>query len=267
MKVKVRKKSRIAVAVLIYFVIAIFILILIKFPGAERIDNNWKNVESVDAGTQILSKYDSQDTSAVAKEVRSIRAAVAQRLVMGASAGANAGQADLAEIFSDAVVMGDSQAEAFEAYGILPVRSVAATIGRSIITAEEDYEKTVSRNPRQVFITYGMNDCLIYGGNTEKFISVYSDLIARLQEDIPDVQIYVCSIILPSDEAISKKPDLAAVTNYNAALQQLCAQHSLVYIDAGALIRPDMYAPDGLHMQKSFYQSWAYYMASCAGLQ
>lgn len=144
---------------------------------------------------------------------------------------------------------------------------MAATIGRSIITAEEDYEKTVSRNPRQVFITYGMNDCLIYGGNTEKFISVYSDLIARLQEDIPDVQIYVCSIILPSDEAISKKPDLAAVTNYNAALQQLCAQHSLVYIDAGALIRPDMYAPDGLHMQKSFYQSWAYYMASCAGLQ
>ena len=160
---------------------------------------------------------------------------------MGASAGENAGQVDLSSVFADAVVMGDSQAEAFEAYGILPSQSVAATIGRSIITAEEDYNKTVSRTPKQVFITYGMNDCLIYNGNTEKFISVYSDLITRLQTDMPDVQVFVCSIIVPSDAAVQKKPALAAVTDYNAALQQLAAEKGLVYIDAGALIQPDVH--------------------------
>ena len=267
MKLKVQKKGRIAIAVLVYFIVAILILIIIKFPVAEKIDNDWKDVASVDAGTQILSRYESQNTSEVEKEVKSIRAAVAQRMAMGASAGENAGQVDLSSVFADAVVMGDSQAEAFEAYGILPSQSVAATIGRSIITAEEDYNKTVSRTPKQVFITYGMNDCLIYNGNTEKFISVYSDLITRLQTDIPDVQVFVCSIIVPSDAAVQKKPALAAVTDYNAALQQLAAEKGLVYIDAGALIQPDLYAPDGLHMQKSFYKSWAYYMASCAGLQ
>lgn len=267
MKMKIQKKGRIAVAVLVYFIIAILILIIIKFPVADKINNNWKDVESVDAGMQMLSRYDSQDTSEVEKEVTSIRAAVAQRMAMGASADANAGQADLSSVFADAVIMGDSQAEAFEAYAILPSQNVAATIGRSIITAEDDYSKTVSRSPKQVFITYGMNDCLIYNGNTEKFISVYSDLIDRLQTDIPGVQVYVCSIIVPSDAAIQKKPALAAVTDYNAALQQLAAEKGLLYIDAGALIQPDLYAPDGLHMQKSFYKSWAYYMATCAGLQ
>ena len=134
------------------------------------------------------------------------------------------------------------------------------------MTGEEDFSKTVNRSPKQIFITYGMNDCLIYNGNTEKFVHVYSDLIERLQASIPDVEIYICSIIVPSDSAIQKKPALASVSDYNVALQQLAVQKGLRYIDASALIRSDLYAPDGLHMKKNFYQSWAYYMATCAGL-
>ena len=69
------------------------------------------------------------------------------------------------------------------------------------------------------------------------------DLISRLQNDIPGVQIYICSIIVPSDAAIAKKPALTGVTAYNAALQQLAVQLNLVYVDASSLIRPDLYAP------------------------
>ena len=75
--------------------------------------------------------------------------AAAERLAMAAQAGQASGTADLAAIFSNAVVMGDSQAEALEAYAVLPSQSVAATIGRSIITGEEDFSKTVSRSPEQ----------------------------------------------------------------------------------------------------------------------
>ena len=57
------EKGRIAIAVLVYFIVAILILIIIKFPVAEKIDNDWKDVASVDAGTQILSRYESQNTS------------------------------------------------------------------------------------------------------------------------------------------------------------------------------------------------------------
>jgi len=261
---KTKKKARIWIAVMVYFVAALLVLIVLKFPDSAKIDNDSKNVAAVEQGVQLLKKYDAQNADEVEKEVRSIRAAAAERLAMAAQAGQASGTADLAAIFSNAVVMGDSQAEALEAYAVLPSQSVAATIGRSIITGEEDFSKTVSRSPKQVFITYGMNDCLIYNGNTEKFINVYSDLIERLQASVPGVQVYVCSIIVPSDSAIQKKPALASVSDYNAALQQLAAQKGLVYIDASALISPDLYAPDGLHMKKSFYQSWAYYMATCA---
>ena len=265
---KEKKKMFTGIAVLIYFIIALLIVVILKFPGTDRIKDDSGDVAAVEQGAQLLDKYDSQDTASVENEVRTIRAMVAQRAALAASAqGQGASKVDLSAAFSDAVVMGDSQAEAFEAYQVLPSQSVAATIGRSIVTAEEDYQKTVGKNPRQVFITYGMNDCLLYSGDTQKFIDAYSDLIGKLQADIPGVQIYVCSIIVPSDSAIQKKPALAGVTAYNAALQQLAVQKGLVFIDASSLIKPDLYAPDGLHMTKSFYQSWAYYMASCAGLQ
>ncbi len=264
---KTKKKSIAGFAILIYFLIAILVIVILKFPTADRITDDSGDVAEVKQGTELLSRYESQDTAAVEKEVRSVRAAVAQRAALAASArGESAGEADLSTAFAEAVVMGDSQAEAFEAYQVLPSQSVAATIGRSIVTADEDYQETVGRNPRQVFITYGMNDCLIYNGDVQKFIDAYSDLISRLQTDIPGVQVCICSIIVPSDAAVAKKPALAGVTAYNVALQQLAVQKGLVYVDASSLIRPELYAPDGLHMSKSFYQSWAYYMASCAGL-
>lgn len=255
------KKKVIGIAVVVYFIAAILILMILKFPHTEKIDNEWDMVGGVNEGIQLLSCYDSQDAAAVEKEVRSVQEAIARRL-----AGGQAGEADLAAAFADAVVMGDSQAAALDAYAVLPSRNVAATIGRSIITAEEDIAKAIALNPRQIFITYGMNDCLIYSGNTERFIGAYSGLIDRLQASVPEAQIYICSIIIPSDAAIQKKPALAAVGDYNAALQQLAAQRGMVYIDAGVLLHPDLYAPDGLHMKKSFYRSWAYFMGSSAGL-
>ncbi len=251
---------------MVYFAAALLILIILKFPDAAKINDDYKEVAAVEQGIQLLKKYDGQDTEDVENEVRSIRAAAAERQAMAARAGQASDGVDLTTAFAGCIVMGDSQAEALEAYKVIPSQSVVATIGRSIITAQEDYTKTVGRSPEKVFITYGMNDCLIYSGNTEKFIAVYGDLIDRLEADIPGVQIYVCSIIVPSAGAIEKKPDLAGVSNYNVALQQLAIQKGLTYIDASALISDDLYASDGLHMKKSFYQSWAYYIATCAGL-
>ncbi len=255
------KKNVIGIAVVVYFIAAILILMILKFPHTEKIDSQQDMAGDVNQGMRILSHYDSQDPAEVENEVRAVQEAIARRLAVG-----QAGEAELAAVFADAVVMGDSQAAALDAYGVLPSRNVAATIGRSIITAEEDIAKAISMNPRQIFITYGMNDCLIYSGNTERFIGAYSGLIDRLQASVPEAQIYVCSIIIPSDAAIQKKPALAAVTDYNIALQQLAAQRGMAYIDAGVLLHPDLYAPDGLHMKKSFYRSWAYFMGSGAGL-
>ena len=201
---RTKKKSIAGIVILVYFLIAVLIVVILKFPGADRITDDSGDVAAVEQGTELLNRYDSQDAAEVEKEVRSVRAAIAQRAALAASArGESAETADLASAFADAVVMGDSQAEAFEAYQVLPSQSVAATIGRSIVTAEDDYQETVGRNPRQVFITYGMNDCLIYNGDVQKFIDAYSDLISRLQNDIPGVQVCICSIIVPSEEAVA----------------------------------------------------------------
>ncbi len=261
-----KKRKIIGIVAVVYFLLVIVVLVLVKFPDAEKIESQTDEVAAVAEGRRILGKYDSQDTEDVENVVRSVQEEIARREAIAANADQGSGQADLAQAFANAVVIGDSQAEALEAYQVLPSASVAATIGRSIVTAEDDYNKTVVRSPKYVFVTYGMNDCLIYGGDVEKFIDVYSDLVARLQADIPDVRVIICSLILPSDAAVQKKPALANVTNYNVALQQLASQLGLAYIDCTPIVKTDLYAQDGLHMQKSFYQAWAYYMASYAGL-
>ena len=71
---RTKKRSIAGIAILVYFLIAVLVVIILKFPDADRITDDSGDVAAVEQGTELLDRYDSQDTTAVENEVRSVRA-------------------------------------------------------------------------------------------------------------------------------------------------------------------------------------------------
>ena len=91
--------------------------------------------------------------------------------------------------------MGDSQAEAFIAYKVLDDLEMIAHKGAHIKDVNSEYDKIVNLNPKNIFLTYGVNDLGMYG-TKEKFIAVAHKVIQDLQAGLPETKIYV-NLIFP----------------------------------------------------------------------
>lgn len=169
-------------------------------------------------------------------------------------------------VFSDAMIIGDSHMEGMTAYGLLDPARVAAVKGRSLTTSGDDIARTVSMAPRYIFMNYGMNDAAICGSDTAKFIGRYKDAIASLQEQLPDSKIYVCSIFPAQPEACEKKPFLAYIPDYNAALAAMCGELGITFIDTTGLMTADDYEPDHIHTNRACHKKWLGYVALESGL-
>ena len=53
--------------------------------------------------------------------------------------------------------------------------------------------------------------------------------------------------------------DYPRIGEYNEALEAMCEEHGWAFIDNDVLAEEhaDLYQPDGLHVDKSFYKYWA----------
>lgn len=169
-------------------------------------------------------------------------------------------------VFSDAVIIGDSHMEGMSAYGLLDPARVCAVKGRSLSSCEEDIAKAVSMSPQFIFMNYGMNDAAIFGTDTSRFTTRYKEVIASLQEQLPDSKIYVCSIFPAQEAAYEKTPFLAYIPSYNEALAAMCEEISIPYIDTTGIMTADDYEPDHIHTNRGCHKKWLAYVALRSGL-
>lgn len=262
MKKKKSKNSKGFTIFVVYFIAAFVVMAVLKIPHADKVDASADELHSVSEGVKVVDMYEHQDDASILKKIQKAKRIKAKE---NASKLQNS-EYDLSLAFTGSVVMGDSQAQAFTAYNILPEINVAATIGKSISNAQSDYDLTVSRKPLNVFITYGMNDSIQYKGDTDAFMKVYDELVTNLKKDIPGVNIIICSVLISQQKAIDQKPGLGAAPAYNEALEAYADENGYTFVDASSIQTEDLYAADGIHMQKAFYKKWAYLMASTAGL-
>ena len=165
----------------------------------------------------------------------------------------------LKERYADAMVLGDSEAVSLSAYDILQESQVAAKIGCKIENADEHVQKAIDRQPSVVFMTYGKNDLGVYG-SADEFVSVYFNKISMLQEGIPNVRIYVVSIMPSTQNVKDEMPYMANDEPFNAKAEEM----NLEYIDSTNLVTDEYYEPDGMHYIKELYEQWATYMAEIA---
>lgn len=170
--------------------------------------------------------------------------------------------------FQNALIMGDSLAEAFGDYQLVSSSNLLATRGRRTDNIDQEIATAISLAPRTIFLSYGMNDLEYCRGNAQRFIRQYKKQIHKLKEALPDTKIFINSLIPMDAAAIAQIPVYARYKEFNEALKQMCEEEQITYIDNTALMdwSPAVYEIDGVHPQYSYYPIWLAHMANEAGI-
>lgn len=177
-------------------------------------------------------------------------------------------KAQIAERFGNAAVVGDSIAYAAWEYSFLDAAHVFAKIGVSLSKADEQFDACIRAYPEMVVLIFGENDLELYGSRVERFAEAYRERLEQLGSELPYAEVYALAI-LPIQEGVAvENENYQYISDYNAALESLCAELGAHYVDAGFLLRamPELYDADGIHPKANFYTYLFTYLGDMAGL-
>ena len=116
-------------------------------------------------------------------------------------------------------------------------------------------------NPSNIFLCYGLNDVSIGIWPTpEDYVTQYAEIIAEIQAQLPDANIFISSILPARDPAFQKSTAWYNIPQYSSAVKGMCDSTAhCYYVDNDAIA--DEYASlwevDGIHVQRDFYPHWA----------
>ena len=103
-------------------------------------------------------------------------------------------------------------------------------------------------------------------GDTDLFIKEYKAVIDQLRKKLPDTTLYVNSIFPVSAAKQEEKPVFQKIPEYNAALQKMCDENQIAFLDNTSLVSDTYYEEDGIHFKADFYPIWLKRMAEVATL-
>lgn len=248
------RQKRIAIIGCVIFAAVVLAAIIIT----ELVGSLTGRVDTTE-GIQILQQAESADVTAIETKIQKLEERESEQHEDGDSR-------SIKEKFASAVVMGDSITEGFAEYDILNASSVVAKIGVKLRDMEDQTEKLKEINPQVVFLSYGANDIVDTGGDSEVFIEEYKAVIKQIQSDLPNTKIFVNSIFPVQSQEVEKEPAYENLDAYNEALRELCDKQKIAYVDNTELIADKYYEQDGIHLKPDFYPIWAEHMAEVASL-
>ena len=174
--------------------------------------------------------------------------------------------------------VGNSITDGVSRYGVAPSATVAARNGLTVSKALTDPSVTQGQSRvsleqylkthqfGKIYLMFGMNE--LGWPREEQFIRRYSELIDSLWQLQPNAVLYVQSIFPVTAERSAQDSTFnnQRIQRYNQLLQQLCAEKHALFLDTysaladetGAL--PADVSPDGIHINKSAYQTWMDYI-------
>lgn len=170
------------------------------------------------------------------------------------------GENDVTAQFKNSVFIGDSITEGFTFNEILPSENVMAGAGATAGYIYEEYmDDLAEKNPDNVFIMLGSDDMLMPVDDPKAlFKSDMTKLIDKIKEEVPDAKIYLQSITPVTQEALNSDGRYKIMDEFNELIRELADKLSVNYVDIAAIINenPDLFAEDGIHFKKEFYQLW-----------
>lgn len=90
--------------------------------------------------------------------------------------------------FSNALVLGDSITEGFVEYDFLRESSVIAELGMKVTDVTEKLDTIRTLNPQTVFLSYGMNDIAVTGGDAKVFKENYKEVLEDIRRSFQVLQ-------------------------------------------------------------------------------
>lgn len=165
--------------------------------------------------------------------------------------------------FEKSVFIGDSITEGFVFNEILPTEAVIAGAGATAGFTYDDIGDLVEKKPDNIFIMLGSIDILMpVDDPKELFRSDVTKLINKIKEELPECKIYLQSITPVTQAAIEQEPRYVKIKEYNEVLKDLAVTLPVNYINLEELVQDnsDLYAEDGIHFKKEFYQLWLEYL-------
>lgn len=162
------------------------------------------------------------------------------------------GKVTYRQLFADTYFLGDSLMHGLNSYRVLDSANMYTMVNASLYHLQSNIGRVVSNNPANVVLHYGINMLVNTESALNSYIDQYSSLIDSLKEKLPDSKIYISSIFNVSDK-VSKR--YSAIGKFNAALEEMCKQKGVIYIDNSVILPGDgsYYGADGIHLSKEFY--------------
>lgn len=228
--------------------------------------NNQDEIEEaqVAKGIKIIKKLEKKDVLESEEEIDFVQSTLQGFDVNEEN---NSEEVNFIDKFSSSVILGDSRAESLVSYEILNNSSVIAYKGRNLVSAQKegDVDKAINLAPKNIFLTYGLNDIPIYK-DSSTFIREYEKIISDIQSKSPNTKIYVNSIFSVNSEVISKRPDLNNVSQFNIAISNMCNKLGVTYIDGSSVVDDSLYEEDGIHFKPEFNKRWVELLIQRANL-
>lgn len=176
--------------------------------------------------------------------------------------------------FDDALFIGDSLTEGFEAYAGVDNAHYLCHTGINVWSAAEDAifpgDQTLAqalegKRYGKIYILLGINE--LGTGTPESWAEAYQELIEQVHRLQPDARIYVQSIFHTtqekSDSTIFKN---STIDDRNTALKKLANGSYIFYLncneafDDGSGAMPAEYSGDGVHLKAAYYTLWRDYL-------
>ncbi|MBC3797125.1 GDSL-type esterase/lipase family protein [Acetobacterium tundrae] len=235
---KIKTSPRIVVIIIILILI-IGVVVIMNFQNIAKQNSEIK------AGVDELTSLESRDLFTMEEKIDFMK-----------HEAVDAG--NYPDLFDSSVVYGDSIAEGLGLYGYLSASSLVAILGKSIDNSQEDVPKIVDLSPRTLFIELGLNDISHPDSTLDSYIASYEQLIDVIQEQLPNTQIYICSIFPVTDKVLQEQPVFSQIETYNTALIEMANRKNIHYIDTYTLLKtnPQYHEEDGIHVVKAFYPLW-----------
>ena len=171
---------------------------------------------------------------------------------------------DVVTQFEDSVFIGDSITEGFVFNEILPQERVIAGAGTTAGFIFDDVNVLAEIKPDNIYIMLGSIDILMpVDEPKELFRTDLTKLIDKIKSLVPGGKIYLQSITPVTEDALAGEPRYKAIADYNQVLVEVARTLTVNYVDLRELAQgnPDLYAEDGIHFKKEFYQLWLEHLA------
>ena len=175
--------------------------------------------------------------------------------------------AQIARWYKDAAIVGDSIVRQLRLFHMLD-EPVFAEGGIHLSINLELLDQVEAARPSVIFLCFGMNDVGIFQERVDRYVERYSNVIRRLQANLPDALIYVHAALPVTEACIQEDSDYQYIGLYNEEMKKACPGLGVYFIDSRFLLdaRPEYYSSDGRHPNREYYPLWLTYLADLTGL-